>query len=52
MGRDKSTVSALLPHGWHVDDNDDLICRCGYVIELDGTCPDGCVSPLLAQGMI
>lgn len=33
-------------------DYDMLICPCGYAIELDGRCPDGCVSPLLLIGAI
>jgi hypothetical protein len=37
--------------GWE-GDMDVLVCPCGYTIELDGRCPDGCVSPLRAAGMI
>jgi hypothetical protein len=33
-------------------DMDALTCPCGYTIELDGRCPDGCVSPLIAGGVI
>lgn len=29
-----------------------LICPCGHTIEQDGRCPDGCVSPLRAAGLI
>ena len=35
-----------------IDDNDLLICPHGNVIELDGSCPDGCKSPLIEMGMI
>lgn len=33
-------------------DMDALTCPCGYTIELDGRCPDGCVSPLISLGVI
>lgn len=33
-------------------DTETLTCPCGYVIEHDGRCPDGCVSPLRVMGMI
>lgn len=42
-------------HGWSTDDfgiDSNLICPCGYTIEQDGTCPDGCVSPLREMGLI
>jgi hypothetical protein len=29
-----------------------LVCPCGYTIEQDGVCPDGCVSPLRRLGLI
>jgi hypothetical protein len=31
---------------------DTVICPCGNEIELDGRCPEGCVSPLRSMGMI
>lgn len=31
---------------------DTLVCPCGNEIELDGKCPEGCVSPLRSGGMI
>jgi hypothetical protein len=37
--------------GWDWDDFT-LTCPCGYQIEWDGTCPEGCVSPLVQQGLI
>lgn len=40
-----------LPAGWDSMD-DELICPCGDTIELDGKCPQGCVSPLKGMGMI
>ena len=33
-------------------DMDVLVCPCGWTIELDGRCPDGCVSPLREVGVI
>ena len=48
-------LSQLLPEDWEHDGfgfDSNLICPCGDVIELDGECPQGCVSPLLEQGMI
>lgn len=29
-----------------------LVCPCGITIEQDGTCPNGCVSPLRSAGLI
>lgn len=29
-----------------------LVCPCGYTIEHDGECDNGCVSPLREMGMI
>ena len=40
---------------WDTDgfgDSSNLICPCGYSIEQEGECPDGCISPLLALGMV
>lgn len=36
----------VLPAGWEVQDESSLVCPCGYVIEMDGQCPDGCRSPV------
>jgi hypothetical protein len=36
--------------GYGLDSN--LICPCGYTIEQDGQCPEGCISPLITMGMI
>lgn len=44
-------IAEVLPSGWDVD-NELLICPHDHVIELDGNCPDGCVSPLRSQGLI
>lgn len=44
-------LHALLPDDWDGDD-DVLTCPCGYTIELDGACPEGCVSPLREMGLI
>lgn len=41
--------------GWETDGfgfDSCLICPCGDVIEQDGICPQGCVSPLREMGMI
>lgn len=50
-------IAELLPdaaaEGWTGDLMDSVIvCPCGYAIEHDGRCPDGCVSPLLTGGLI
>ena len=29
-----------------------LTCPHGHMIEQDGTCPEGCVSPLIEEGLI
>jgi hypothetical protein len=36
---------------WSGDDAT-LTCKHGHTIEYDGECPDGCVSPLMALGLI
>jgi hypothetical protein len=50
-------LESMLPDGWEIDDPSYgssclLICPHGNTIEQDGTCPEGCVSPLRAMGMI
>lgn len=45
-------IEELLPEGWEVHDPEmglDCLLECphGNVIEQDGKCPEGCVSPLL-----
>lgn len=44
-------IAEILPDDWEVE-NELLVCPHGHVIELDGNCPDGCVSPLRSQGLI
>lgn len=39
--------------GWEVGGyGDTLVCPHGDEIEMDGRCPEGCVSPLRSAGMI
>lgn len=43
--------------GWELEgggfgDDAQLICPHGTMIEQDGVCPEGCVSPLRAAGLI
>lgn len=38
--------------GWEVTADGHLQCPCGWIIEDDGTCPDGHVSPLRQEGMV
>lgn len=42
--------------GWETEggygDDDNLVCPHGHVIEQDGRCHEGCVSPLRAAGLI
>lgn len=52
-----SLLTELLPEGWSLDDeamglDACLVCPCGTVIEQDGTCPEGHVSPLRSMGLI
>ena len=47
----ESIVEEMLPDGWGVYDGHmgmDFLLECphGHVIEQDGTCPEGCHSPL------
>lgn len=46
-----NVVADILPDGW-TGDVDTLTCPCGHVIEHDGSCPSGHVSPLRAMGVI
>lgn len=50
-------IRAMLPDGWEIHDPDMFLeflleCPCGNVIEQDGTCQEGCESPLRAAGLI
>jgi hypothetical protein len=48
-------LESLLPEGWETDGygiDSNLICPHGHMIEQDGKCPDGCVSPLRLMGLI
>jgi len=43
-------LDGLLPEGWSHDGfgfDANLICPHGDMIEMDGTCPEGCESPLM-----
>lgn len=43
----------ILPDGWDQSaDGMVLICPHGHRIEQDGSCPDGCESPLKGAGLI
>lgn len=46
-----SVLSAIGADDWE-SDGDVLVCPCGWTIEMDGRCPDGCVSPLREMGLI
>ena len=37
---------------WDADGDDLLICPHGHRVELDGECPEGCVSPQIVIGLI
>lgn len=50
-------VEANMPEGWSLYEPDMgmeslLECPHGNVIEQDGRCPSGCVSPLRAMGLV
>lgn len=46
-------VTGASERGWTVNHMGDmLICPCGSLVELDGSCPDGHVSPMRQAGMI
>ena len=52
-----TTIISMLPEGWSIDDEKygmdfNLICPHGHMIEQDGRCPDGHVSPLITMGLI
>jgi hypothetical protein len=46
----------LEERGWALADETDpfvgLICPHGHAVELDGSCPEGCVSPIRDAGLI
>lgn len=50
-------IEDVLPEDWSVHDPQMgldclLVCPHGDVIEQDGTCPEGCESPLRGLGLI
>ena len=45
-------MEELLPEGWYVENDAVLVCPHGYMIEYDGECPEGCVSPIRVMGLI
>lgn len=48
-------LNEILPEGWEHDGfglDSILYCPHGDAIEMDGSCPQGCVSPLITYGMI
>lgn len=48
-------LNDILPAGWEHDGygfDSILICPHGDPVELDGGCPEGCISPLIDLGMI
>lgn len=51
-----SLIDGMLPEGWEREEGFGmdflLVCPCGDTIEQDGTCPQGCESPLRTMGLI
>jgi hypothetical protein len=50
-------LEEILPDDWEVYDAEMgssclLMCPHGHVIEQDGRCPEGCISPLRSLGII
>ena len=50
-------LDEVLPEGWqhnaeYFGEDFTLTCPHGHEIEQDGTCPEGCVSPLIELGLI
>lgn len=44
---------SMLPDGWEDEPHiNGLRCPHGHSIEYDGSCPEGCTSPLREQGVI
>lgn len=55
MSQFDNFLEEILPSDWSTDGyglESTLICPHGYRIEMDGECPEGCVSPLKAMGII
>lgn len=53
---DPDAINSQLPEGWQLASRSDpflgLECPHGHRIELDGSCPDGCESPLKGRGLV
>lgn len=48
-----SALEDILPDEWYRDVRTGcLVCPHDYMIEMDGRCPEGCVSPLREKGLI
>lgn len=49
-------IAEMLPEDWEYESgfgsDGNLICPHGHMIEQDGRCPEGCVSPLVGLGFI
>jgi hypothetical protein len=51
----EAMIQSILPEGWDTDGFGAdclLICPCGDLVEQDGECPEGHVSPLRTMGLI
>lgn len=52
----EDSIQEMLPDGWEYQGGFGLsgllTCPCGIDIEQDGQCPNGCVSPLRALGLV
>ena len=45
-------LELLEADGWEAADDATLICPHDHTVELDGECPEGCVSPLREAGVV
>lgn len=52
MSMKEAALKQLGADDWSVTTHGMLMCPCGYTIEDDGSCPEGCESPLKSAGMI
>ena len=48
----REALGAIGADGWSVSYDDMLICPHSHRVEDDGSCPEGCESPLKGAGLI
>jgi len=52
MSMKADALRAIGADDWDVTADNMLMCPCGYKVEDDGGCPEGCESPLKGAGIV